>query len=116
MPYTFVDELEDMVEEVSSRVAEDIQSIVDTLAPDGRPFGQEIKSEEERLNEYRTIRNDVAAWKVWISNRALKISEELKLSGVSEDKIAALNPLAIAIAFMNDYSAKMEKLIADRML
>ena len=113
---TFVDELELVVDEVSTRLAEDIQNIVDTLAPDGRPFGQVLKSTTEQLNEYRLIRNDVDAWKVWISNKALEISTQLKLGGVSEDKVAALNPLNIALAFMIDYSTRMEKLIADRMI
>lgn len=116
MPNTFVDELEEVVDEVATRVATDIQSIVDTLAPDGRPFGQELKSTEEQLIDYRGIRNDVEAWKLWISNRALKISQELKLGGVSEDKVAAINPLKLAVAFMIDYSTRMEKLIADRMI
>ena len=116
MANTFVDELEEVVEEVATRLAEDIANIVDTLAPDGRPFGQELKSTEEQLADYRIIRNDVEAWKVWVSNKALEISTQLKLGAVSEDKVVALNPLRIALAFMLDYSSKMEKLIQDRML
>jgi len=113
---TAVSEIELVVKEVAERCANDVQLIVNTLAPDGRPFGQELKSLDEQLDEYRIIRNDVEAWKVWISNKALSISEQLKLGGVSEEKVVAINPLNVALAFMMDYSSRMEKHIQDRML
>ena len=113
---TAIDEMEAIVDEVSTILAEEIQLIVDTIAPDGRPYGQQLKSDEEQLIEYRTIRNDVESWKIWISNKAMEITTQLQMSGVGEDKIAAINPLNIAIAFMLDYSVKMEKKLQDRMI
>lgn len=116
MPNTAIDEMEAVVEEVVEILSEEIEMIVDTLAPDGRPFGQELKTPDEQLSEYRVIRNDVEGWKLWVSNKALEITEQLKLGGVAEDKIQALNPLNIALAFMFDYSTRMEKLLEERML
>ena len=116
MNETYIDEMEEIVTEVANRAAEEIQAVIDTLAPDGRPFGQEKKSIEQQLDEYRTIRNDVEAWKVWISNKALEITNPLMMGGVEQEKIDAVNPLAIAIAYMNDYSVRMEKLLAERMV
>lgn len=116
MPETFIDELEAVVEEVAERAAREIQEIVDTLAPDGRPFGQDRKSLEEQLIEYRNIRNDTAAWKLWISNKALEITGKLQVDGIDQEKINALNPLRIAIAFMVDYSTRMEKELQERMI
>lgn len=113
---TFVDELEAVVKEVSDKVARDIDNIVSTLAPDGRGYEQELKSTDEKLEEYRVIRNDVESWKVWISNKALEITQQLQLGGVTEDKIAAINPLRIAIVYMNHYSAQMERELEKRMI
>ena len=116
MALTAIDEMEAIVEEVVDKLAEEIEMVVNTLAPDGRPFGQELKSTEEQLIEYRGIRNDVEAWKLWVSNKALQITEQLKMGGVGEDKIMALNPLNIALAYMFEYSSRMEKLLEERML
>jgi len=116
MPDTFVDELEEVVQEVADILAEEIQEIIDALAPDGRPFGQEKKSIEEQLIEYRGIRNDVEEWKQWISNKAMEITGRLQVDGVEQEKINAINPLNIAIAFMIDYSTRMEQELQERML
>lgn len=114
--YTFVDELEAVVQDVSSQIAQEIEDVVNTLAPDGRALNQEVKSMDEKLLEYRTIRNDVEAWKLWISQKAMEITGKLQMSGVGPDKIAAVNPLKIAIAYMQQYSAEMEREIEKRML
>ena len=116
MTETFVDEAESIVEEVASRLAAEIEAVVNALAPDGRAYGTEIKSLDEQLDEYRAIRNDVGSWQVWISNKTMEISQQLQMGGVAQDKIEAINPLKIAIAYANDYSAKMEKHLAERML
>ena len=116
MSNTFVDEAEAIVEEVASRLAEEIQAVVDALSPDGRAYGTEKKSLNEQLDDYRLIRNDVGGWQVWVTNKALEVTNLLHAGGVAQDKIDAINPLAIALAYANDYSARMEKLLQERML
>lgn len=116
MTDTFIDELEEIVDEVADSIATEVQAIVDALAPDGRAFGTELKSTEEQLAEYRIIRNDVEQWKLWVSNKALEITTNLQQGMVAQEKIDQLNPLSIAMAFMRAYSAKMEKLLEERML
>ena len=113
---TFVDEAEAIVEEVATQLAKEIEAVVDALAPDGRAYGMEKKSVDEQLDDYRKIRNDVGSWQVWISNKTMEISQQLQQGGVVQDKIEAINPLKIAIAYANDYSARMEKLLQERML
>src|SRR5690242_19496867 len=116
MAETFIDEAESIVDEVANILADEIEAVVEALSPDGRAYGTEKKTTEEQLADYRLIRNDVESWKLWISNKALEITSQLQQGGVAEDKINAINPLKIAIAYMNDYSVRMEKLLSERMV
>lgn len=116
MPDTFVSELEEIVDEVAVWGRDYITAIVDKLAPDGRPFGTEKMSLDEQLEEYRKIRNDVEAWKLWIQEKTDIIMNMLTGSGVSPEQMALINPLQIASAFALDYSIRMESHLSERML
>jgi hypothetical protein len=116
MPNTFVDEIESIAEVTAEWAADYIKSIVDTLAPDGRPFGRELKTTDEQLDEYRLMRNDVQMWSMWISEKAEQITNMLMGSGVAPEQLSVINPLRIAASFALDYSIRMEKLLNERMV
>jgi hypothetical protein len=116
MTNTFIDEMEAVTEEIAEWAVDYIKDIVDTLAPDGRPFGTELKSTDEQLDEYRLMRNDVTQWSMWISAKAETITNMLLGSGVGPEQLAVINPLRIAASFALDYSIRMEKLLEERMV
>lgn len=113
---TFIDEVEEVVDEVAHWGADIVQSIIDAIAPDGRPFGTTKKTPEEQLDEYRLIRNDVNAWMLWLSNKQQAIITQLMSVGIEPEHIAAINPLQIATSFMLDYSIRMERMLNERMV
>lgn len=113
---TSVDILEQLVQDTAEWGANYVKNMIDLLAPDGRPFGAEKKSEDELLDEYRTIRNDVEAWKMWIANKATIITNMLSGSGVSPEYLTIINPTKIATQFALDYSIKMESKLKERMV
>lgn len=113
---TSVDVMEQLVEDTGKWGADYVKNMIELLAPDGRPFGTEKKSEDEMLEEYRTIRNDVEAWKLWIGNKASIITNMLSGSGVNPEYLTVINPMKIASQFALDYSIKMEALLEERMV
>lgn len=115
METTFIDEIEQICEEVADSLYKQVIAITETLAPDGRGFGQELKSIDEQLDDYRKIRNDTTSWVSWIQNKALEIGNELQVGGVDQETIASINPVAIAVAFAMDYSSRMEKELEKRL-
>lgn len=116
MPKTFIDDLETIVDEVSAWGADIITTTVKALAPNGRGFGQEILTTDEKLDEYRKMRNDHDAWTTWIQTKAAQISNTLTNSGVGEDTLGAIDPIGIASAMALDYSSKMEAELEKRMI
>jgi len=113
---TFVDEVENVVDEVSAWGLEVIDHVIKTLAPDGRGYGQTVVNIEEQLVEYRKLRNDPDAWVAWVQAKAIEIQNTLVNSGVGVDTISALDLTDIATAMMLDYSSKMEEELAKRMI
>ena len=107
---SFIDLLEEVVEEASDWATEQVQVIVDLLAPDGRPFGMEEKSDEEQLAEYQQLRGQPEAWAQWIQERVDVVVGDLATSGVDPEKIAGIKPYAVVEAYALKYSARMEKL------
>lgn len=116
MSYTFVDELESIVNEVSTWMAEQVDRVISTLSPDGRPFGMDKLTVDEQLDEYRKIRNSPEAWAMWINNKTTEIQNELTQQGVSIEAIGVINPQQLAISYATVYSQQMEKELAKRML
>jgi hypothetical protein len=116
MADTFVDDIESIALVTAEWAKGYIKDIVETLAPNGRPFGRELKSTDEQLDEYRLIRNDVAAWSMWIQTRSEQITNMLMGSGVAPEQLSVINPLRIAASFALDYSIRMERLLNERMV
>ena len=116
MANTYITEIEQVVDEVSSWAVTQINDIVKALAPDGRAFGTQPKPTEQVLAEYRLMRNDPMAWEAWGRQKALEITNSLLETGTSQDAIEALNPLNVASIMLLDYSSKMEILLESEMV
>jgi len=110
---TFIDEIEEITGEVSDWGVVYINTIMDALAPDGRPFGMDELTEEEQVSDYLDIRNDIEAWKTWINERAFNIIQRLTSAGIVDEKIFAVKPYDIAERMALGYSVRMERVIAN---
>ena len=113
MPDTFIDFIEDVAKEVSQWGVDYIDTVVNALAPDGRPFGMEELDEQEQVGNYLILRGDSGAWEQWIEQRALEFIQRLTDVGIAEDKIFATRPFDIAERFAIDYSTRMEAMLRD---
>ncbi len=107
----FIRENEKIAEEVSDWAVDAIDAIVLTIMPDNIPFGMSEASEPEQVNQYMKFRGSPEAWRGWIADRALLVVTQLAASGVSEEAIAMINPVAIAEQFAVQYSIDMEDII-----
>ncbi len=107
----FIRENEQVAEEVSDWAVGAINAIVETIMPDGVPFGMSEASEVEQVEQYMKFRGSPEAWKGWIADRALLVVTQLASSGVSEEAVAMINPVAIAEQFAVGYSIDMEEII-----
>lgn len=107
----YIRENEKVAEEVSDWAVDAINNIVDTIMPDGIPFGMSEASEAEQVQQYMKFRGSPEAWQGWIADRALLVVTQLAASGVSEEAIAMINPVAIAEQFAVGYSIDMEEII-----
>lgn len=106
---TYIDELDEIVEAVSDYGADYVERVLDTLMPDGRPFGEERLSEADELRMYETqLRGNPLAWEQWIMQRNQRIQEMLQESGLSQDEILNVHSLDITYRYAVAYSAKME--------
>ena len=106
---TFVDDLEEVVEKVSDWAADITKDVADLLAPDGRPFGMDVLTEEEELTEYSKLAGNPQAWTAWINNQVLNLVTGLSQKGINPEAIAAIKPTEIVGAYAIDYSVRMEK-------
>ena len=109
---TYIEDLEQITTEVVSTLTELISTTVDILAPDGRGFLEEEKTEQEQLSEYLSIRGDVNKWRGWISSTESAIVQELLIKGVPQEYIGVIQPRTIAGQYAINWSAKMEGLIS----
>lgn len=106
---TFIDSLEEAVDEVAEWAANYVEEVVDTLAPDGRAFGMKKLSKEEELKLYvQDLRGNEEAWAEWIRDRVEKVKEMLAKSGLDEDAILQAHPYDIVQRNAIAYSSRME--------
>lgn len=109
---TFIDGMETIAEEVSAWGTEYVNRIVDSLSPDGRPFGMERSSERDQLRLYVSqLRGNRDAWLNWVRSKTQFI--QTVLLGLPEDKILSVHPGDIALRFAYVYSYRMEQLLAE---
>lgn len=107
---TFVDMLEEAVEEISDWGVKYVEEILDVLSPDGRAFGMEKLSEEDQLKLYaQELEGNEQAWADWINTRVEKIQELLAKSGLDENAILSVHPYDIVQRAAIVYSDKMRR-------
>jgi len=114
-PQTFVDWTEEMIDSVVQSLADDVDMLMDTLAPDGRPYGQEPMGEREKLQKYEAeYRGNPDAWSNLIRTQVAALNERLQSRGLPQDKILSGHLYNAVIAQAVKYSAGMERKIQKR--
>lgn len=108
---TYIDSLEEVADIVSEWAANIVDATIDSLAPDGRPFGMQELTETEQIAQYMNLRGNSDAWSTWITDRVKSITDRLTSQGIDEQQISEVQPFDIVESFAIDYSARMEKLI-----
>lgn len=105
---TFVDITEQMIEDLANAVEDYIDTIIDGLMPDGRPFGMEPENIDKQLVEYMQLRGNASAWWDWMAVRVEHIIAKAQ-EILPPDKLSKIHPWDIVLRFALNYSAKMEK-------
>ena len=111
-----VESLPDIVEEVLDDVVKqavsDMDWLIDTLMPDGRPFGMEIQSEDDQLQGYLAegYHDNIDACSNWIRMRVVALNQMLMEFGVAPELVASIHPYDIVEAAALVWSSKMEAL------
>lgn len=105
---TFIDMTEAMIDDLSAAVEDYIDTIIDSLMPDGRPFGMEPGDINKELVEYMQLRNNAAAWWDWMAIRVEHLTTRAS-QVLSEEQLAKHHMWDIVARFAINYSAKMER-------
>jgi len=109
---TYIDDLEQISDEVVEELKDLVNKTVDIIAPDGRGFLQQTKSEQQQVEEYLTLRGSVENWRNWLNGTESSIVQELLSKGVPQEYIGAIHPRSIAASYAVDWSSKMEGVIS----
>lgn len=110
---TFVDITESMIDDLTDAIEDYIDTIIDALMPDGRPFGMEPKSMDKQIVEYMQLRGNAAAWWDWMAIRVEHLMAKAQ-EILPPEKLEKLHPWDIVLRFAFNYSAKMEKELQKR--
>lgn len=107
---------ESVVEDVVESVAQDVEWLLDSFMPDGRPFGMEKLSEEEQIQKYLAdgLHDNPEAAANWIRQKVNDLIQMMTIFGVTQDKIASVHPYDIVETAALIWSAHMERLIKER--
>ena len=114
----FLNQIETIADEVGTWAASQIQMILDTLMPDGVPYGGRKLTEREQVVFYmKNLRGNPQAWSQYLNSRVKDISDNLEQLyskfQVDPASIAEIHPWDIVIRRAVAYSAKMEKLLGE---
>lgn len=112
---TFIDDLDDVVEIVSSWAADLITEVIDALSPDGRAFGQVKLTPNEEMDLYHQYRGSPDAWLRYIDALVNDITSKLSAAGMSAPDIASIHPYDIALKMAYKWSAEMEGRMSEGM-
>ena len=106
------DIVEEVLDDVVAQAMSDMDWLLDVLMPDGRPFGMEIKTEEDQLQEYLAegYHDNVDACANWIRMRVVALNQMLMEFGVAPELVASIHPYDIVEAAALVWSSKMEAL------
>ena len=105
---------ENVVEDVAQRAAKIVERAMDAFAPDGRPFGMEERTDDERLDNYlqQGLHDNPDAALNWIRTHVAEVQQ--RLQGMPEDVIASIHPFDLVQRAAIVYSANMEELLRKR--
>lgn len=106
---SFIKDLEDVVEEVSTWAANTTLEILDAITKGGPPFGLLDSTDEEKRITYLKLRGNPQAWEMYIDGKTRDFINELTQNGVPEADIATIKPLEIVLGHIYKWSAEMEK-------
>lgn len=109
------DEMEFVVDIVSSKAAEQIKKIIDLFMPDGRAFGEEKLTTEQQLIQYVLLMQDPQGWVTWAMDAYNKLEAQLadipydvrELEHLGHDDIRGY-----VVMWAAAYKAKMDALLA----
>lgn len=105
---TLMTDFETDEEIVVGRLVSIRDDILETIAPDGRPYGMTKLTERERLRQYvENLKGNPQAWRQWMGDRVLEIQQAL--ADLPPEKIAMVAPWNIAQQMALAYSAGMER-------
>lgn len=109
--------LEEVMQDTVKVVADDFEWLLDIFMPDGVPFGMEKRSEQEQLEQYLSegLHNDPEAAANWIRANVGILIAKLREFGADEETIAAAHPFDIVQTAGYRWSAKMERLLGEKM-
>lgn len=105
---TFVDITEEMINSLAEDIDIYIDSVIEALMPDGRPFGMEKKTTAEELEDYMKLRGNASAWWEWMATRYDYLKSKMA-EVIPEDQQALLHPWDIVYRHAMNFSSKMEK-------
>lgn len=109
-------EAEALITDTAETVARDVEFLLEILMPDGRPFGMEVATEEEQIQQYldEGLHDNEDACLNWIRTRVLQLVQLMTAFGLTPEEQAFVRPYDIVESAAIHWSAKMERLIAKR--
>lgn len=110
----FLEQSDEVIEEVSQWAVDMIKEVADALNPSGKPFGHVEDDIEDQIIEYIPLRGNQEAWLSFIDEKAQQITKRLQDAGVGNDAILSVHPYDIAAKYAINYSAYMEEEIRKR--
>src|SRR3990167_9208590 len=107
---------EGLLDDVVEDVADDVEWLLNTFRPDGRPFGMKKLSEKEQLEKYLAdgLHDNPEAAANWIRDKIEQLVQMMQLFGVTDDKIISVHPYDIVETAAFVWSYHMENLLRER--
>ena len=111
---TVIDQIDSIVDDVVKATTAHIDMVLNAIAEDGRAFGEEKLSPDEKLMHYiRDLRGNPVAWEEWVRSNVEVINSALMNVPNSETVIARVAPYDIAERYALEYSREQEAAIAN---
>lgn len=106
---SFVDTVESMVDQLHEQAKDYVETMMNALMPDGRPFGMVKQTQKDQLRDYMKLRGSAQAWTDWLNQ---KVEQVITQAGnLPPDQVAQIAPYDIVYRFAINYSARMEDLL-----
>lgn len=106
---SFMNEIEEVEDEVADWAVKVIQEIVDVLRPDGRPYRMQKDSLEKQLTDYTVmVLGGPEAILAVMEEDANFIIKKLEDGGIEANLILTVHPYDLAMRLLLVHSAEME--------